>query len=89
MIIEDKASGGSRDLLNLARALQRVGRGDTLIGVRIDWLARSLSHLLKIVGALRAKGAYSRSIDDPIDTSSAQGMLMTQKLVSLLNLSAR
>ena len=29
---------------------------------------------------LRAKGAYFRSINDPIDTSSAQGMLMTQLL---------
>jgi len=48
--------------------------------VRIDRLARSLSHLLEIVEALRAKGAYFRSINDPIDTSSPQGMLMTQML---------
>lgn len=48
--------------------------------VRIDRLARSLSHLLEIVEALRAKGAYFRSINDPIDTGSPQGMLMTQML---------
>jgi DNA invertase Pin-like site-specific DNA recombinase len=35
--------------------------------VRIDRLARSLSHLLEIVETLRAKGAYFRSINDPID----------------------
>ncbi|RZF63491.1 recombinase family protein [Sphingomonas populi] len=80
VIIEDKASGGSRERPNLARALQRVGQSDTLVVVRIDRLARSLSHLLEIVEALRAKGAYFRSIHDPIDTSSAQGMLMTQML---------
>ena len=80
VIIEDKASGGSRDRPNLSRALQRVGKGDTLVVVRIDRLARSLSHLLEIVETLRAKGAYFRSIHDPIDTSSAQGMLMTQML---------
>jgi DNA invertase Pin-like site-specific DNA recombinase len=80
VIVEDKASGGSRDRPNLARALQRVGQGDTLLVVRIDRLARSLSHLLEIVETLRAKGAYFRSITDPIDTSSAQGMLMTQML---------
>jgi hypothetical protein len=57
-----------------------VGLGDTLLVVRIDRLARSLSHLLDIVETLRAKGAYFRSINDPIDTSSAQGMLMTQML---------
>jgi DNA invertase Pin-like site-specific DNA recombinase len=80
VILEDKASGGSRDRPNLSRALARVGQGDTLLVVRIDRLARSLSHLLEIVETLRGKGAYFRSINDPIDTSSAQGMLMTQML---------
>jgi len=80
VIIEDTASGGSRYQPNLAPALRRVGGGNTLIVVRIDRLARSLSHLLEIVETLGAKGAYFRSIHDPIDTSSAQGMLMTQML---------
>src|SRR3546814_5238792 len=80
MIFGDKASGANRERPNLARALDRVGKDDTLLVVRIDRLARSLSHLLEIVETLRAKGAYFRSINDPIDTSSAQGMLMTQML---------
>src|SRR3546814_13018096 len=80
MIFEDKASGANRERPNLARALDRVGKDDTLLVVRIDRLARSLSHLLEIVEPLRAKGAYFRSIKDPIDTSSEQGMLMTQKI---------
>ncbi|OYW44962.1 MAG: hypothetical protein B7Z36_05970 [Novosphingobium sp. 12-63-9] len=74
VILEDKASGGSRERPNLARALDRVGAGDTLLVVRIDRLARSLSHLLEVVETLRGKGAYFRSINDPIDTSSAQGV---------------
>lgn len=80
LIFEDKASGASKERPNLAKALEWVGKGDTLLVVRIDRLARSLSHLLDIVETLRAKGAYFRSINDPIDTSSAQGMLMTQML---------
>lgn len=80
VIFEDKASGASKERPSLARALERVGKGDTLLVVRIDRLARSLAHLLEIVEILRAKGAYFRSINDPIDTSSAQGMLMTQML---------
>jgi len=80
VIFEDKASGASKERPNLARALDRVGKGDTLLVVRIDRLARSLAHLLEIVETLRAKGAFFRSINDPIDTSSAQGMLMTQML---------
>jgi DNA invertase Pin-like site-specific DNA recombinase len=79
-VFEDTASGGSRDRPNLRRAIDKVRVGDTLVVVRIDRLARSLSHLLEIVETLRTKGAYFRSILDPIDTSSAQGMLMTQML---------
>ena len=80
IIYEDKASGASRDRPQLARALARAAAGDTLVVVRIDRLARSLSHLLQIVEALRVRGAYFRSLRDPIDTSSPQGMLMTQML---------
>lgn len=80
IIFEDKASGGSRDRPQLHRAIERAGQGDILLVVRIDRLARSLAHLLEIVQALKAKGADFRSLNDPIDTSSAQGLLMMQML---------
>ena len=79
-IFEDKASGASRERPQLQKAIARVGQGDTLIVMRIDRLARSLSHLLEIIETLRAKSAGFRSLTDPIDTTSAQGMLMTQML---------
>ena len=41
----------------LARVLERIGKGDTLVVVRIDRLARSLSHLLEVIERLEAKGA--------------------------------
>jgi DNA invertase Pin-like site-specific DNA recombinase len=80
VIFEDKASGASRDRPQLAAALAKVRRGDTLVIVRIDRLARSLSHLLSVVEGLQRRGAYFRSITDPIDTASPQGMLMAQLL---------
>lgn len=80
LIFEDIASGGVRDRPNLQRAIERAGEGDTLLVMRIDRLARSLSHLLEIVEALKVKGAGFKSLLDPIDTTSAQGMLMTQML---------
>lgn len=58
LILEDKASGASRERPNLARALERVGKRDTRLVVRIDRLARSLSHLLEIVENLRGKDSY-------------------------------
>jgi hypothetical protein len=48
--------------------------------VRIDRLARSLSHLLEVIERLEAKGAFFRSLQDPIDTASPQGKFTLQVL---------
>ena len=58
----------------------RVAKGDTQVVVRIDRLARSLSHLLEVIERLEAKGAFFRSIEDPIDTASPQGKFTLQVL---------
>jgi hypothetical protein len=64
----------------LARVLGRMRAGDTLVVVRIDRLARSLSHLLEVIEGLEAKGAHFRSLRDPIDTSTPQGKFALQVL---------
>lgn len=79
-IHEEHASGGDRARPVLARVLERVAKGDTLVVVRIDRLARSLSHLLEVIERLEARGAYFRSIEDPIDTASPQGKFTLQVL---------
>ena len=79
-IHEELASGGNHARPVLARVLERIGKGDTLVVVRIDRLARSLSHLLEVIERLEAKGAYFRSIQDPIDTGSPQGKFTLQVL---------
>jgi DNA invertase Pin-like site-specific DNA recombinase len=42
-IHEEQASGGNRARPVLVGVLERIGEGDTLVVVRIDRLARSLS----------------------------------------------
>lgn len=79
-IFEEHASGSSRDRPVLARVLELVGTGDTLVVVRIDRLARSLSHLLDVIERLATKGAFFRSLEDPIDTGSPQGKFTLQVL---------
>jgi DNA invertase Pin-like site-specific DNA recombinase len=79
-IHEEQASGGNRARPVLARVLERIGKGDTLVVVRIDRLARSLSHLLEVIERLEAKSAFFRSLTDPIDTSSPQGKFTLQVL---------
>ena len=64
----------------LARVLERIGMGDTLVVVRIDRLARSLSHLLKVIERLEAKGTFFRSNEDPIDTAFPQDKFTLQVL---------
>lgn len=76
----DVASGGDRERPELARAIASSGGGGTLVVARLDRLARSLSHLLELTEGLRAKGAHFRSLADPFDTASPQGMLMMQML---------
>jgi len=79
-IHEEQGSGGNRARPVLARVLERISKGDTLVVVRIDRLARSLSHLLEVIERLEAKGAFFRSLTDPIDTSSPQGKFTLQVL---------
>lgn len=80
VIFEEKASGGSRARPELAKAIARVRRGDILLVVRIDRLARSLSHLLEVIERLERLGAHFKSLRDPIDTSTPQGKFALQVL---------
>ena len=76
----EHASGGDRARPVLARTLAQINTGDTLVVVRIDRLARSLSHLLDVIEQLESRGAFFRSLRDPIDTASPQGKFTLQVL---------
>jgi Resolvase, N terminal domain len=60
--------------------------GETLVVVRLDRLARSVSHLLTVIEQLAAKGANFRSLRDPIDTTTPQGMFSLQVLGAVAQL---
>jgi DNA invertase Pin-like site-specific DNA recombinase len=57
-----------------------------LVVVRLDRLARSVSHLLAVIEQLEAKGAHFRSLHDPIDTTTPQGMFSLQVLGAVAQL---
>lgn len=80
MIHEEHASGGNRARPVLTTLLRSIGAGDTLVVVRLDRLARSLSHLLEVIEGLEARGASFRSLRDPIDSGSPQGKFALQVL---------
>ena len=79
-VAEEHASGGDRDRPVLARTLARLRPGDTLVVVSLDRLARSLSHLLGVVEGLKDRGIHFRSLRDPVDTASPQGLFTLQVL---------
>lgn len=79
-ILREHGSGGDRARPELKKAIERCRKGDVLVVVRIDRLARSLAHLLEIIEALDAKDAGFRSLGDPIDTTSPQGRFTLQIL---------
>lgn len=60
----------------LLEALSFVRHGDTLIVTKLDRLARSVAHLMEILGQLEAKGVALRILSMGIDTNTPTGKLM-------------
>jgi DNA invertase Pin-like site-specific DNA recombinase len=85
-ILEEHASGADRSRPVLARLLREIRPGETLVVVRLDRLARSVSHLLAVIEQLEASGAHFRSLRDPIDTTTPQGMFSLQVLGAVAQL---
>ena len=81
IVRSEKKSGTTtvgRQELDTILAFLRTG--DTLMVTRIDRLARSVADLEKIVDALKAKGAFLRATEQPIDTSTPAGIAFLQML---------
>ncbi len=85
-LVIEKASGADRYRPELAKLVRQMNTGDILKVVRIDRLARSVSHLLDVVETLARKNAHFRSLRDPIDTTTAQGMFSLQVLGAVAQL---
>lgn len=82
-IFYDRASGAQDSRQGLADALAAVSSGDTLIVWRLDRLGRSLPHLISVVTDLGRRGVAFHSLNDGLDTSSAQGRLVFHMMGAL------
>jgi DNA invertase Pin-like site-specific DNA recombinase len=85
-IYQEHGSGASRARPELASLMREIRAGDVLVVVRLDRLARSVSHLLDVIERLEDSGAHFRSLNDPIDTSTPQGMFSLQVLGAVAQL---
>ena len=77
-IYQEHGSGASRARPELARLMREIRPGDVLVVVRLDRLARSVSHLLEVIERLEESGAHFRLQRDNYD-----GRLATIKLAKL------
>ena len=85
-MLEEHASGADRGPPVLVQLLREIRPGETLVVVRFDRLARSVAHLLAVIEQLEAGGAHFRSLRDPVDTSTPQGMSSLQVLGAVAQL---
>ena len=86
VIHQEHGSGASRARPVLARLIREIKPGEVLVVVRLDRLARSVSHLLEVIETLEARKAHFRSLRDPIDTSTPQGIFSLQVLGAVAQL---
>jgi len=63
--------------------LAHVRPGDTVVIWKLDRLGRSLRHLVDLVGELGERKVGLQSLNDPIDTTHAQGRLVFNLFASL------
>ena len=75
-IFRDTASGARAERPELARLLDQLRAGDTVVVWRLDRLGRSLADLIGSVAQLEERGVGFRSLQESIDTTSSGGRLV-------------
>jgi DNA invertase Pin-like site-specific DNA recombinase len=67
----------------LTRLLSVVRSGDVIVAKSLSRVARSVRHMGELIDALADKGVALRILDFSLDTSTAQGRLMLNVLMSV------
>jgi DNA invertase Pin-like site-specific DNA recombinase len=67
----------------LEAAIEYIRAGDVLVVTKLDRLARSMSHLSKIMETLKAKGSHLNIINLGMDSSTPTGQLILNVLGSV------
>jgi len=79
----DRASGVATRRPELDRLMETARAGDTIVIWRLDRLGRSMKHLLELVEDLEKRDIALVSLNEQIDTTSANGRLILRLLASL------
>lgn len=82
-VYQDVANGAKTERPALDELLTNLRSGDVVVIWKLDRLGRSLRHLVDLMGQFNAKNVGLQSLNDPIDTTSAQGRLLFNLFASL------
>lgn len=82
-IYKDTASGSLAKRKGLEELMGRLRSGDVIVVWKLDRLGRSLKHLIELINELDKKGVGLKSLQDPIDTTTSQGRLITNVFASM------
>ncbi|WP_432443653.1 recombinase family protein [Rhizobium grahamii] len=85
-IRQDHASGTSDNRPVLEKVLSELTEGETLVVTNLDRLGQSAANLLQLIVRLLARGIHFRSLHDPIDTATSQGMFALEVLGAIVRL---
>jgi DNA invertase Pin-like site-specific DNA recombinase len=76
-IFQEKVSGARRQRPELAKMLEHLREGDTVVVWKLDRLARSTRDLLEIADTIDKAGAGLKSLSEPwADTTSPSGRMV-------------
>jgi DNA invertase Pin-like site-specific DNA recombinase len=82
-VFREVASGARTARPVLDDVLSRLREGDVLVIWKLDRLGRSLQHLVALASELMERKVGLISLNDPVDTTSAQGRLIFNIFASL------
>lgn len=86
-IYADISSGAKSERKGLDELLSKLREGDTIVVWKMDRIARSLSHLVKLIEDFEKKGIHFKSIQESfIDTSSPHGRFVFNLFASIAQL---
>ncbi|WP_436133435.1 recombinase family protein [Acidovorax sp. LjRoot129] len=78
-VVQEKRSA-IKDRPELEKLLTIMVKGDVLVVYKLDRLARSVSHFVKVFELLKSKGVGFRSLTEAIETDTSQGRMFLHLL---------
>jgi len=82
-VVTEKVSGASLKRPKLEKLLRSLNANDILTVWRLDRVGRSLPHLLDVVADLKARDVGFQSLNETIDTTTANGELIFHLFASM------